>query len=49
MYGQKKDVIALCKKHNDCIFLAYTNGTLVDEELCRQMQEAGNHFFCAQS
>ncbi len=41
---RKKDVIALCKKHNDCIFLAYTNGTLVDEELCRQMQEAGNLF-----
>lgn len=26
-----------------CIF-AYTNGTLVDEELCRQMQEVGNLF-----
>lgn len=41
---RKKDVIALCKKHNDCVFLAYTNGTLVDEELCHQMQEAGNLF-----
>lgn len=41
---RKKDVIALCKKHNDCVFLAYTNGTLVDEELCHQMQEVGNLF-----
>lgn len=41
---RKKDVIELCRKHNDCVFLAYTNGTLVDEELCRQMQEVGNLF-----
>ena len=41
---RKKDIITLCKKHNDCVFFAYTNGTLVDEELCRQMQEAGNLF-----
>ena len=41
---RKKDIIKLCKKHNDCVFLAYTNGTLVDEELCAQMQEAGNLF-----
>ena len=41
---RKKDVIALCKSIMNCIFLAYTNGTLVDEELCRQMQEAGNLF-----
>ena len=39
---RKKDVIALCRKHSDCVFLAYTNGTLVDEELCKQMQEVGN-------
>ena len=41
---RKKDIITLCKKHNDCVFFAYTNGTLVDEDLCRQMQEAGNLF-----
>lgn len=41
---RKKDIITLCKKHNDCVFFSYTNGTLVDEELCRQMQEAGNLF-----
>ena len=33
---RKKDVIALCKKHSDCVFLAYTNGTLVDEDVYKR-------------
>ena len=41
---RKKDVIALCRKHSDCIFLAYTNGTLVDDAFCKEMQETGNLF-----
>ena len=41
---RKKDIIELCRKHNDCVFFAYTNGTLVDEALCKQMQEVGNLF-----
>ena len=41
---RKKDIIELCRKHKYCVFFAYTNGTLVDEELCRQMQEVGNLF-----
>lgn len=41
---RKKDIIELCRRHNDCMFLAYTNGTLVDEKLCEQMQEVGNLF-----
>ncbi len=39
---RKKDVIRLCEKHNDCEFFAYTNGTLVDEALCKEMQRVGN-------
>ena len=39
---RKDDIIKLCKKHNDCAFHAFTNGTLVDEALCKQMQEVGN-------
>ena len=27
---RKDDIIKLCKKHNDCAFHAFTNGTLVD-------------------
>ena len=39
---RKADIIKLCEKHNDCAFLAYTNGTLVDEAFCEQMQKVGN-------
>ncbi len=35
---RKKDIIRLCEKHNDCEFHAFTNGTLVDEEFCKEMQ-----------
>lgn len=41
---RKEDIIKLCKKHNDCAFLAYTNSTLVDEKLCKQMQQVGNFY-----
>ncbi len=39
---RKKDIISLCRAHQDCYFFAFTNGTLVDDELCRQMKEVGN-------
>lgn len=39
---RKKDVIRLCEKHNDCVFHAFTNGTLVDDEFCQEMQRVGN-------
>ena len=39
---RKKDIIRLCKEHHDCQFLAFTNGTLVDEEFCQEMKEVGN-------
>ncbi|MBO5146666.1 MAG: radical SAM protein [Lachnospiraceae bacterium] len=39
---RKDDIIRLCEKHHDCAFLAYTNGTLVDEALCDKMQRVGN-------
>lgn len=39
---RKDDIIKLCEKHNDCFFNAYTNGTLVDEQLCKDMQRVGN-------
>jgi MoaA/NifB/PqqE/SkfB family radical SAM enzyme len=41
---RKDDIIKLCEKHNDCAFLAFTNGTLVDEKLCKQMQKVGNFY-----
>ncbi|NLY43684.1 MAG: radical SAM protein [Clostridiaceae bacterium] len=39
---RKKDIIKLCEKHQDCYFFAFTNGTLVDDELCRDILRVGN-------
>ncbi|MDO5845503.1 MAG: radical SAM protein [Methanocorpusculum sp.] len=39
---RKKDIIAMCEKHSDCIFLAFTNGTLIDEEFANEMLRVGN-------
>lgn len=41
---RKADIIRLCEKHHDCAFLAYTNGTLVDEAFCREMKRVGNFY-----
>ena len=34
---RKKDLIRLCEKHDDCIFLSFTNGTLIDEKFADEM------------
>ncbi len=39
---RKDDIIKLCKKHHDCEFHAFTNGTLIDDEFCKQMDKVGN-------
>ena len=39
---RKKDIIRLCEKHSDCIFLCFTNGTLIDEEFADEMLRVGN-------
>jgi len=39
---RKDDVIKLCRKHDDCFFMAFTNGTLIDEKFADQMLEVGN-------
>ena len=39
---RKNDIIELCKKHNDCVFLAFTNATLIDEEFAKQIREVKN-------
>jgi len=39
---RKKDIIRLCAAHQDCYFFAFTNGTLVDDELCKEMLRVGN-------
>lgn len=41
---RKADIIRLCEKHNDCAFLAFTNGTLIDDAFCREMLRVGNFY-----
>ncbi len=42
---RKKDILRLCRKHNDCFFAAYTNSTLIDDALCKEVVELGNLTF----
>lgn len=39
---RKKDIIALCEKHDDCMFTAFTNGTLIDEAFADEMLRVKN-------
>ncbi|MCC8051892.1 MAG: radical SAM protein [Clostridiales bacterium] len=39
---RKKDIIKLCEMHPDCEFLAFTNGTLFDEEFCDEILRVKN-------
>lgn len=39
---RKDDIFKLCEKYQDCIFLAYTNATLIDEKFCEDMKRVGN-------
>lgn len=42
---RKWDIIRLCKKHNDCEFHAFTNGTLIDDDFCKAVTDVGNLSF----
>jgi MoaA/NifB/PqqE/SkfB family radical SAM enzyme len=39
---RKKDIIRLCEKHSDCVFLCFTNATLIDEEFADEMLRVKN-------
>lgn len=39
---RKTDVIILCSKHSDSIFLAFTNGTLIDKQFAGDMKAVQN-------
>lgn len=39
---RKADLIKLADKHSECMFLAFTNGTLVDEEFAKDLARVGN-------
>jgi MoaA/NifB/PqqE/SkfB family radical SAM enzyme len=42
---RKTDLIKLAKKHHDCWFMAFTNGTLLDEKFAKKCAELGNMSF----
>lgn len=39
---RKDDIVTLAKENPECTFLIYTNATLVDEKLCRDIKKCGN-------
>ncbi len=39
---RKDDLIRLCRAHSDCVFLCFTNATLIDEAFADQMLEVKN-------
>ena len=39
---RKDDIIKLCEIHDDCVFLAFTNGTLIDEKFADEMLRVRN-------
>lgn len=39
---RKQDLIRLCEKHSDCMFLCFTNSTLIDENFCKEMLRVKN-------
>ena len=39
---RKHDLIRLCEKHSDCVFLAFTNATLIDERFTDEMLRVKN-------
>ena len=39
---RKKDIIRLCEEYDDCQFLAFTNGTLIDSDFAREMLRVKN-------
>ncbi len=39
---RKDDLIRLCEKHSDCVFLCFTNGTLIDESFADEMLRVKN-------
>ena len=39
---RKDDILTLARENSDCIFLAFTNATLIDDKFCEDMKACGN-------
>ncbi|MBG0771441.1 MAG: radical SAM protein [Anaerolineaceae bacterium] len=44
--SEGKGLLELVEKHNDCFFMTYTNGTLINEKVAQRLSEAGNMLLC---
>lgn len=40
--SEGKGILDLIEKHADCMFMAYTNGTLIDSKVSERLAQAGN-------
>ena len=41
-----KGILELFEKHNDCFFMIYTNGILIDDQVSKRLSELGNALIC---
>lgn len=39
---RKDDLVKLAEKHNDCMFLSFTNATLIDDAFAKELARVGN-------
>lgn len=42
---RKEEVIRLCEENSDCMFLSFTNATLIDEKFAAEVERVGNLAF----
>jgi MoaA/NifB/PqqE/SkfB family radical SAM enzyme len=40
--SEGKGIMELFEKHQDCFFMVYTNGTLIDDEVSKKLSRSGN-------
>ena len=44
--SEGRTLLDLLEKHNDCFFLIFTNGTLIDEKVSKRLSDGGNAVLC---
>ncbi|MCX5970694.1 MAG: radical SAM protein [Coprothermobacterota bacterium] len=44
--SEGKGIMELFEKHQDCFFMVYTNGALIDDQVSRRLSQAGNALLC---
>ena len=42
---KKNEILTLVEENQDCLFLCFTNGTLIDDKFCENVKKAGNLAF----